>query len=164
MLSCFCMDLPCFPLFRHISFEDKEWYEKFYVQFDPCADLSFGNLIVWLDQRGDLELSQINGNVVFRFSDIFSVATKEDQIYTLLGNKDLGRSAHQIFTYLQQQDLKPQLDMLPQSVADAISNDKNIRLETDLDNSDYVLDATAIAHLKGSKLRSLREDCNSFMR
>ena len=68
-----------------------------------------------------------------------------------------------LLDWLESQGNEAVLSMIPEEVCAKLDHDV-FDIAEDIDNNDYILDARKTAYLVGSDLRSLREDCNSFMR
>lgn len=57
-----------FPQFKKLELADKKDIEKFTSKFPPYSDFNFVSMWSW-DIRGEMRVSQLNGNLVVRFTD-----------------------------------------------------------------------------------------------
>lgn len=154
--------LPDFPTFKPFSIDDMAWYQEFYSNFQPYSDFHFYNLLLWLNSKNDLHYSSLNGNIVYRFGDPFG--DNQEQEYTILGNIDIENTMIECLRWLKSNGHSAKLVMVPEELVTNVENGATIQYTEDIDNNDYILDGPKTAHLSGSDLRSLREDCNSFIR
>ena len=156
-------NFPEFPDFRRVHPEDKELYESFYKKYDPYADLSFSNLLLWLDINDDLEISSIGKEgIVLKYSNPYNF-NKES--YTLLAYRDCYSLIREIFEYQEARGLKKSLTMTPQVVVD------NLRMTASLDkfdiapeedNKNYIFDTHTTTLLEGGEYKNLRRKINHF--
>lgn len=131
------MAIPKFPLFKNIQLTDKDEYNLIYKNYPPHADFSFGNLLIWMNIKGDLELSVLNNNIIIRFTDPFG---KEEKIYTVLGDNRCDDTISKIFELQSSvNNTKIGLEMVPEYFIDKIESETLV-IRHDLDNSDYVFD------------------------
>src|SRR4051794_28099087 len=112
------MSFPDFPVFRKLVPEDRNLYLTFYKRVESYSDFSFNNLIIWLDLRGDLEVSQYKSCVVLRFSNPFE-HHRHDVAYTILGNQDCLEAVEAIFAHQRRNGQEARLIMVPEC---AVSN------------------------------------------
>jgi hypothetical protein len=150
---------PSFPSFRNFDTRDKSWYTAYYEKFDPYADFYFGNLLTWLNINDDLEISQLNGNVVFRFTDVFSRSTLAKS-YTLFGDSHADKTMHSLVTNTP--DSSP-ITMIPECFVSRLSKFKDKVVEN-RDNWDYVYDVSEFVALDGPNYRRVRYQINAFDR
>ena len=139
--------------------EDKSWYTAYYEKFDPYADFYFGNLLTWLNINDDLEISQLNGNVVFRFTDVFSRKTLAKS-YTILGDQQADGTIHDLITSTPR--ISP-ITMIPECFALRLTEFKD-KIVENRDNWDYVYDVNEFVALDGPNYRRVRYQINAFDR
>lgn len=151
--------LPLFPNFRPITLDDREWYDAFYVQFPPYADFSFSNLLIWLNQRDDLALAQLSGNVILRCTNLYM----GDQVmFNILGNTQIDETIDTIFAFQQESGLKQGLLGVPDFVLNQIRDITRFEVFDDRDNYEYILDARALADLEGPSFKRLRQYVHTY--
>lgn len=156
--------VPLFPQFRKISLDDKYWYDEFYRDFDVYADFCFQNLIIWLNQRDDLELSNLYGNIVIRFTDSFWLTDRSTQTYSLLGRNKINETLFEVFMFQRSIGITPTVEMVPATVFKSLAATNSLKIVEDRENAEYVIDATMLSTMEGPSLRSFREDCRSFIK
>lgn len=150
-------NLPLFPSFRSIDTTDSQWYVEFYEKFDPYADFCFANLMTWLNINDDLVIAQLNNNVIFKFTDIFSNNPLEPSI-SILGSSLANETIQKLIgnapsTYM--------LTMLPECLMHEIDLDF-ISITENRDNWDYVYHIPTFLSLGGPEYKRLRYQINSF--
>lgn len=149
-------DVPKFPKFRKFSINDKGWYQKFYSKFEPYADFAFGNLLIWLDYKDDLMISQLNNNLIFRFTNILTV---DEEIYTLLGNVNLEKTLDTLFSG----QIK-ELSFVPKIVYEKLKDNNKYNFLPERESFDYILDVKRMAYLLGPETRKLRREVKLSIR
>lgn len=60
--------IPEFPQFKVLELSDKGDIEVFTKKFPPYSDFNFVSMWSW-DIKGDMRISQLNDNLVVRFTD-----------------------------------------------------------------------------------------------
>lgn len=149
--------VPFFPSFRRFELSDKHWYINFYSQFDPYADFAFGNLFIWLNFNDDLEVSQLNNNVVFRFTNVLDQGSK---CTTLIGNQKIDATLDDIFETIGVNELS----FVPEIVYSNIDNKTNYILLEERESFDYILDVHRMAFLLGPETRKLRREVRTSLK
>ena len=149
--------LTTYPNFRPIQESDASWYEKFYEQFDPYADFCFANLLTWININDDLELSNLNGNVVFRFTDIFSRNSLEPSL-SILGNSLANETVDALVSTTPDSHA---ITMVPECFVQNLSLESHI-ISEDRDNWDYIYDIPTFLRLDGPTYKRLRYQITSF--
>jgi hypothetical protein len=148
--------VPSFPDFRKISFNDESWYNDFYSNFSPFADLSFQNLLVWCDLKDDLQISALNENLILIFSDPF-VSGNVPQ-FSILGDRkplDTIQSVQRMFpehiaTMLPEKLVKPLLELHAKKIVE------------DRDNWDYIYSIEKFTKMEGGEYSMLRKNMRRF--
>ncbi|HSX06639.1 MAG TPA: phosphatidylglycerol lysyltransferase domain-containing protein [Candidatus Saccharimonadia bacterium] len=153
--------LPSFPAFRPISLADYTWYSEIYARFKPYADFSFGNLMIWLNQRDDLSLSQLHNNIILRCTNVYM----DDRVmFNILGNSFVDKTIQSIFDFQHQNNMEQELLGVPDFTIKEIVEPNKLRITEDPENDEYVMSASFLAQLDGSLARNLRRDINSYER
>ena len=60
--------IPQFPEFKSLELSDKKDIESFTKRFPPYSDFNFVSMWSW-DIKEEIRISQLNGNLVVRFTD-----------------------------------------------------------------------------------------------
>lgn len=147
-----------FPNFTKFNLEQKEIYQNYIKNFAPYGDFSFVNLCIWLDIRGDLELSDLSGNLVLRFTNVFSV--DKEKSYSFIGLVDVDHCLELLGTYIRENDQNPILYSVPEETIKLVNKHK---YEEDRDSFDYILDTDEQVRLLGTKFGKYRRRVNSFI-
>lgn len=155
--------VPIFPRFRKIRLSDVDWYKKHYEKIKPISDLSFNNLIVWLDIAGDLKISKINHSLILKYGDPFnrkikSISAVTDRIDSL--------SIEKIFCYQESMNMQKRISMLSEEsiYSIPIADIKKFKVTHDLNNSDYVVDVNSASDLESSSNMHFRRKVRSYMK
>lgn len=148
-----------FPHFDPIRLDMREDYNKFYKQFDPYSDFSFGNLIIWLNQYGDLGLSELNGNVVIECHNLFD---QGKYMLTMIGQTEVDKTLEAMFSYLREKGEKPELPFLPEVVVKHMRNPDRYEISEDRSSANYILSAEKLSNLRGSECENLRKQVKRF--
>jgi len=146
-------------MFRPIDLSDRYWYEKFYTNFPPYADFSFGNLMIWLNQYNDLQLSQLNGNVILRCTNSYM---DDRMMFNILGVNLIDETIHAIFAYQNANGLKKELLGVPHFIIEQVKNPELYHAIEDPDNAEYILDTHLLGYLQGSFVKKMRQYVNGF--
>ncbi|OGL38323.1 hypothetical protein A3B63_03450 [Candidatus Saccharibacteria bacterium RIFCSPLOWO2_01_FULL_49_22] len=154
---------PQFPEFRKFVLDDRDIYQSFYSELEPYSDFSFNNLLVWLDINSDLEVSRLNGNLIFKFSDPFE---NNETSFTLIGNRKTYQTLGTIFQYQAGLGYQQKLSMVPQAVIDGIElgKQRHLDIQEDISNQDYIFNVNNAYYAKGKDFADLRHRINSFLK
>lgn len=136
-------------------------YNSFIQNYEPHADLSFGNLMVWWNLNEDLTISELDGNLVLAYTNPF---LNNSPCMTLLGDSNVDESIQTIFDYQHQHGLDPWLHMVPDYTIEAMRLPETFRTEEDPDNTDYILSTRRIAELTESTMGQMRRKVRHFLR
>ncbi len=153
-------NIPKFPAFRSLTLEDKQWFDLFNSTLTPYADLSFNNLYIWFADEKSIEISRIAKFILIRTKNPF--ISDQELMHLIIGSGDIDVIVIPLKKYFAELNIEPMLSMVTEEIAQALSPYAELTL--DLNNSEYILDVAKITHLAGSDMRSLREDCNAFVR
>ncbi len=154
--------LPLFPTFRKFALDDQSWYNQFYKQFDPYADFSFGNLVVWLDQYDDLLVSSFKGNIIFSSTVLFM---ENEKIITLLGRDNIPEAIDAIFDFQRTSGQEAVVSGITTVVAaNSELVDAGYSIEADRENFEYLYPSQAWATLESSAMRKLRREVHTYQK
>jgi hypothetical protein len=153
------MSFPKFPEFQKLTINDRDMYLYYYAQLDePYSDFSFDNALVWLDFHNDLEVSDLNNNLVLRFTNILENNTT---CYSIIGVSHLEATIYTLLGFLVRCRERPVLSYVPEQITLAI-NHPAIHIQEDIDNKDYIYDVNSLAAIHGKQYRNLRERVIKF--
>lgn len=151
--------LPDFPNFTPLTLEMGEEYNNYYAQFPPYTDFSFGNLVIWLNQYGDLRLSVLNENLVFQFTNLFMQNTP---MLSFLGINKVDDTVRELLAYQVSAENPPELSLIPEIVRRCITNHSGIKIIEEQDNANYVLDTFKLSKLEGTNYGKIRRQVKKF--
>lgn len=157
------MSFTKFPQFQDLSTSDYPTYLHYFSLLEePCSDLSLDNALIWLDFNGSFEVSDLHGNMVIRFTNIFD---GNRLYYSLIGSNRLNETLDELFDYLCTKTRHPKLAFVPEQVANQIIKLRNphLHLDEDIDNRDYIYHAPDLVKMEGKTYKNLRGRVNTFL-
>lgn len=83
--------IPEFPEFKKLELSDKKDIEQFTSKFPPYSDFNFVSMWSW-DIKGEMRVSQLNDNLVVRFTDYLT----GEPFYSFLGNNKVNDTAEKL--------------------------------------------------------------------
>lgn len=152
------MSFPKFPDFRKFSANDNEAYVRYYSQLDaPYSDFSIDDIYIWLNYHHDLEVSELHGNIIFRFTNIID---RDTFYYSLVGISNIENTINGLRQVTQK------LAYVPECTAKLIDKirDPQIEIIEDVNNRDYVYNVDYLLALQGKPYENLRRRINHFKR
>lgn len=152
---------PTFPNFVELQLDQKGHYDEFYKRFEPYSDFSFGNLMIWLNQYGDLHISLLNGNVIIECHNLF-----EDGKYTLtlLGDTNIDQTLDDLFTYQKATNNEASLVLVPEVVVTGIKHRDRYAITEEPANSNYILSCEKLSSLPGADFERIKRQIKSFVK
>jgi hypothetical protein len=154
------IDIPIFPVFKRFTINDKFWYNRFILEFEPYADFEFNNLLVWQDLNDNLEISRIENTIIFRYTD--SITNTHKLYYSIIGKNCKNQQIIKILN--EESQAIERIDLVPNSVSSQLTACKEFKIERDINNDEYIISLEKISNLYGSEYRHMRRDVNSFKR
>ena len=153
--------VPVFPIFRHLTLADKDWFEEFYGDFPKYADFSFGNFVIWQGAENNLQISQLNGNLVFMDKPYYL----DDQIMlNFFGNKKVTETMNALFKFQKSQHAEQELIGIPEFIIENIAEKDRYVITEDKNNAEYILDTKKLSDLEGHDLQSVRRYVSKFIK
>ena len=150
--------IPIFPNFKKLELTDKEEVEKFTSKFPPYSDFNFTSLWAW-DTDGERMISELNGNLVVRFTDYETC----EPFLSFLGTTEPERTARELIRFAETSGISPVLRLVPEeSIKDLSGSD--LLVEEDRDNFDYIFSVSELANLQGIKFKGKRHLAGKFLR
>ena len=136
--------IPEFPEFKKLELSDKEDVEVFTKKFPPYSDFNFVSMWSW-DIKGEMRLSQLNNNLVVRFTDYLT----GDPFFSFLGDNEVNDTIKKLLEFSKSEGLRIKLKLIPEcSIKNADITKYNIK--EDEDNSDYIYNVQLISEYKGA--------------
>ena len=151
--------LPNFPEFKKLELSDRTDVERTTSKYPPYADFNFEIMWSW-DINGTVELSLLNGNLVFFNKNIFD----NRLACSYLGDNRVNETLDQLFHFCKEKGFGSlHLSLVPEVSLSEINFDKYF-IEIDLSACDYVYDIDRLAYLTGAEYSQKRTRLNSFTR
>lgn len=135
--------LPMFPQFKNLELSDKGDVERITLAFPPYSDFNFVSMWSW-DISGEMRLSQLNDNLVVRFTDYLT----SDPFYTFLGNNKVNETAEGLMELASKEGLDTRLKLVPEISVGELDA-QNLCIEEDRNHFDYILCLNKLADFKG---------------
>lgn len=154
--------LPNFPFFRKFTFDDVSWYYDFYIKngLNPYADINQENLLVWLNMKNDLEVSILNGSVIFKYTNVLH----NNRVNVIPLEKTLnGPVINGVMSYLKYNGLPLEIREIPSVICNDL-DDKEWVIEDDRDSYEYILNTHQQSSLEGGDFCRHRRRLNVFER
>ncbi len=139
--------IPEFPEFKKLEVSDKETVSKFISKFPPYSDFNFVSMWSW-DTKGEMKISQLNGNLVVRFTDYIS----GDPFYSFLGNNKTNETTEELLSLSKKEGLKPALKLVPGICVQRMNREK-FDMREDVDNMDYIISIDRLKPHDGTERR-----------
>src|SRR3990167_9661654 len=150
--------IPEFPEFKKLELSDKEDVEVFTKKFPPYSDFNFVSMWSW-DIKGEMRLSQLNNNLVVRFTDYLT----GDPFFSFLGDNEVNDTIKKLLEFSKSEGLRIKLKLIPEcSIKNADITKYNIK--EDEDNSDYIYNVQLISEYKGASFSDKRNNVNHFVK
>jgi len=154
--------VPKFPDFRLFNISDIKWYYDYYCSknLNPYADINPENLFVWLNMNDDLMISELNDDVVIRYTNVLD----NNRINIIpLANPIHNSSLEKIMSYLKENNLPLELNEIPSISCHDLDNTK-WQVEDDRNSYEYILDTQQQSVLEGKEFSRQRRRINFFER
>ena len=148
--------LPQFPQFKPIELSDKEDIEQITHQYPPYSDFNFVSMYSW-DVKGEMRVSELNGNLVVKFFDYLS----KEPFYSFLGQNNVKDTIEQLIKFSKDNKVGLKLKFISQEIESAHHSSNFIYL-LDQDNFDYVYNIKNLYECLGRKYETQRNLINRF--
>lgn len=150
--------IPRFPEFKKINIDDKKSIEAYTHRYKPYSTFEFTNVLAW-DIRDDRMVSELNENLVFRFTDY----TTHEPFYSFLGSNESESTAVQLLHSAEALGVSSTLRFITEEAVRDLQL-TGLHIEEDRDNFDYIFSTSQIAGTQGSKLKRKRHSARKFSR
>jgi hypothetical protein len=152
--------LPQFPAFVKLAPEHGCTIEGHARAFPPYSDFTFASLWCW-NLDGNIELSQLHGNLVVKFADYLTQAP----FLSFIGVDAVLDTLAVLFMFLESNPAYPPwVKLVPEHCLRRLTLDANYRLVEDYDNYDYVYSVAELSTLPGKRYERHRNLVNRFAR
>ncbi|MCE9585336.1 phosphatidylglycerol lysyltransferase domain-containing protein [Candidatus Nomurabacteria bacterium] len=148
--------LPQFPQFKNLELSDKEDVEKITHKYPPYSDFNFVSMWSW-DIKGDMLISQLNDNLVVKFTDYVT----GEPFYSFLGNNKVNETAEELLELSKKEGLKLELKLVPEDSIKDLDNTK-FKIQEDRDHFDYEYDIKSLSELEGEFFLKKRKVIKKF--
>ncbi len=112
--------LPNFPEFSKLSLDHQKDIDEAISGFPPYSDYTFASLYPWNSQN-KLELSNLNGNLVVKFTDYVT----DEPFLSFLGTNNVIETVETLFEYLNAHFRHPEPSSLP-VILSAVTHAKDL--------------------------------------
>lgn len=150
--------IPKFPKFKKLELSDKNEIEKHTSKYPPYSDFNFTSLWSW-DTSGRRMISELNGNLVVRFTDYCI----NKPFLSFLGTNKRALTAHSLIEFGAANDLPTTLKLMPEISIEGLEK-KGFIIEEDRDNFDYIYDISRLNISAGKEFARKRTIINKFRR
>lgn len=147
-----------FPNFTPFSLSQKEKVYDYLKNFAPYGDFSLTNLVIWLNLEDDLEISDLDNNLILRFTNVF--ANPKKRTYCFIGLVNVDDALTELSEYLKDHGEDLTLYSVPEETITLINK---YAYYEDRDSFDYVLNTEEQVKLLGTRFGKYRRKVNSFI-
>lgn len=152
--------IPKFPEFRKLVADHKETIEAYTRIFPPYSDYTFPSLWSW-NIHEQIELSDLNGNLVVRFTDYVT----NEKFLSFLGNKEVIKTLEALFALIEcAPDHLSYLKLIPEHNLHGIHLSNGFEAVEDADNHDYIYRIIDLASLKRPRYHRHRNQISQFLK
>lgn len=151
--------IPEFPAFKPLELSDQFEIEQWVKLFPPYSDFNFVSLWAW-NTSGGCELSWLNDNLVVLFNDYSS----GERLLSFIGVHKVDGTADTLLEFAARQGMAPELQLLPEMTARAISARFGRWLTWSPEHDDYVLSTADWSAMAGKSFRNKRHEISKVQR
>lgn len=124
--------IPEFPQFKNLELSDKEEVEKFTSKFPPYSDFNFVSMWSW-DIKGEMRISQLNGNLVVKFADYLT----EKPFLSFIGKNKVPETSLKLISFSKENYHVNFLKLIPEEEINMIDESRFV-ISPDRDSQDYI--------------------------
>lgn len=158
------MSFSKFPEFQKLTLNDLDAYLPYFKQLDaPYCDFSTDDMYVWTDYNHDLEVSELNDNLILRYTSVLDGGA---QYHCIVGISNLADTFHRLQKYFETHNIPAIVHYVPEHTAKLLKQEQGlpVRIVEDEDNRDYVYHVPTLLGLQGKPYENLRRRINRFKR
>src|SRR4051812_16029246 len=100
--------IPKFPDFKRLEISDRADVEAITKQFPPSSDFNFTSMWCW-DTHGEIRLSQLNGNLIVKFTDYLT----GEPFFSFVGTNKVNETAEKLLELSKKEALVQKLKLVP---------------------------------------------------
>ena len=149
--------IPLFPEFKKVGVNDREAVESHAHRYPPYSDFNFTSLWAW-DTSNERMISELNGNLVVRFTDYSS----HEHFFSFLGTNEPEHTARELIRHAESLSISPTLQLVPE-VSVTGMRASVLAVGEDKDHFDYLYSTEELATLKGIRFKGKRQMLTRFM-
>ncbi len=150
--------IPHFPVFKKIQLADAKEVDAILSHYPVYSDFDFASIWAW-DVKEEIQLSQLHGNLVIRFTDYVT----GEPFYSFIGTHKPTETAKELLTFAAEQHEQQMLKLIPEVTA-VLLDDAELHAEESRDHFDYVLELERYLTFSGKALKAKRNFFNSFQK
>lgn len=143
--------IPVFPKFKPLELGDKADVEAITGKYPPYSDFNFTSMWCW-NIKEETEISQLNKNLVVRFSDYIT----GEPFYSYLGSFDTNDTSSKLISQAVSIGICPVLKLIPEDSVKEIDREMFTVVE-EPDHFDYVYSTNEISKFDGSAYKKQRQ-------
>jgi hypothetical protein len=151
--------IPDFPSFKPLELGDQFEIEQWVKRFPPYSDFNFVSLWSW-NTTAQFEIAWLNQNLVVLFNDY----TTGERFLSFIGTNEVDRTADALLDFAVAHDIAPELRLLPEATARAMTPRPGIVLAPAPEHDDYVLSTASWSALDGKAFRNKRNEISRLIR
>jgi hypothetical protein len=149
--------IPTFPNMKPLAIANKREVESFTAHFLPYSDFNFLSMWSW-DTKGDMAFSQLNGNLIVRFTDYIT----SEPFYSFIGTTDANATAKALLEASAAEGLSSSLKLIPHETAVTLTASA-FTVTAQPQHMDYVLSVQRLMTFEGRALRTKRSHARRFL-
>lgn len=149
--------IPQFPEWKSLELNDKEEVEKITSKYPPYSDFNFVSMWSW-DIKDDMRISQLNGNLVVRFTDYLN----GQPFFSFLGDNMVNETAEALLEFSKKEGMGAELKLVPECATKGIDTSK-FEVKEDMDHFDYIILLSILKEYNTSHTRSRKKAVKSLL-
>ncbi|MEK7588464.1 MAG: hypothetical protein AAB438_01465, partial [Patescibacteria group bacterium] len=150
--------IPEFPQFKKLELSDRKDLEKFTSKFPPYSDFNFVSMWAW-DTKGEMQISQLNGNLVVQFTDYIN----GKPFFSFLGDSLVLDTIKTLLDFSKKNFDKIKLKLVPEKCVERVSLDE-FDVVSDENAYDYVYEVSHLANMHNWTQNTSGKQVRSFVR
>lgn len=147
------------PNFKKLSIKDRDWMiDILQKEGSISADYSFGNLFMWLGQRG-IYVTTIGARLIMKFGK-----GRKTRFFFPVGSGPIEPAIAFIRENAKKEDALLRIEAVTEEHRELLENsfEGEFEFSERRDSFDYIYEAETFSEMKGKKLHAKRNFCNRF--